>query len=845
MTALIIIALASLLVLLGLYCWGRSLPVAWAWDPNSHDKMTSYALDLLEQEKNQPLLGWLLSLSRGSGDARFFRHAIESQIRRGSVEEDMNSFLLDRSLFTGYSLGPLQIFKGGTDTLEGANGGYHFLNPQKTGAVQGLNDPPFFVFLIGRVASGCSSPMPSAIDRAFSSRAVEEDTGWSGYLTSTKPWHLDNEIRNYSLGDATYYVQQSYAHLGFYAIGRVCHLLQDMTVPAHVRNDAHPGGMYQDIGYDPSDPLEMYADGKDKPVGGFPETPHKWAFDPFRVYASKDEVIFKDAKPIWTAYYSRYPAPRQRLFMNLANITYHRQYSYNTIPGNANSHEPESPETYPLARSGKIDWEKCQPSTDALYELLGLFLQDAQVIFPEPAAPTSPFSAPPVPAATSPAKNPAQIVAALGAQIKTVTFRENWDCKIIIGICPKYNFPAQSLREMLNQVKQLYALVKAKLKSFENPSGPYASPQMSLTFLETVAGFAKRYERLNLDLLKKIADGPLVAPPGGADYDNTTTEIMRKWLEAHTNPQDLFDAFNVSTPSVNAWFHVRDKTLNGPCCLTEKIIEKQWIESQAHGVAFTAMLLASWFEQQFIGGGFPGLEVWLNQDPGDPLARPQVKPTADPAKGSQYFAAKKTACLGIINRIPVPLEMVMEIELVEDEEFTDPDLLETGVELELVWDLFRARNLESAGFWKEFPKTSDHFLSNDLKAYLAQGSASKGSWQPQDLDVVTLGGTEGGAKKLNVPLGELEPFNLLTLCKYPLARGRWSPKDTEMGGITREDEQNPELFQPLGVSQTGQMQNQLISAAILRMIPRVKGEAKPSQTSTSSEAGPDDQEQQP
>ena len=156
---------------------------------------------------------------------------------------------------------------------------------------------------------------------------------------------------------------------------------------------------------------------------------------------------------------------------------------------------------------------------------------------------------------------------------------------------------------------------------------------------------------------------------------------------------------------------LNESIVNGPCCLTEKIIEKQWFESQAHGVAFTAMLLSSWFEQQVTGNRFPGLEVWLNQDPGDPLVRPQVQPTGDPAKGSGNFAAKKPACLGMINRLPVPLEMVMEIELVEDEEYTDPDLLGDGVELELVWDLLRAQNLESAGFWKEFPKTNDHFLA--------------------------------------------------------------------------------------------------------------------------------------
>jgi hypothetical protein len=217
-------------------------------------------------------------------------------------------------------------------------------------------------------------------------------------------------------------------------------------------------------------------------------------------------------------------------------------------------------------------------------------------------------------------------------------------------------------------------------------------------------------------------------------------------------------------------------------------------------------------------------------------------------KGTQSFKAVKTATIGLASLLPLPLEMVMEIELVEDKDFTDQDLLETGVELDLSWGRLRSRHLESESFWKEFHSINDHFLLKDLKTYLAAGSAQSPGWYPQEIDAVTLGGKEEGAAgpmKTTVPLGDIEPCNLYTLCKYPLPRGLWSPGQTEMGGITREDEQNSEIFQPVAVSKTDQMQNLRASAAFLRIIPRVKGEAKPTQASAPPGTGPASQEQQP
>ena len=847
MTALLITVLAGLLLLLALGRWARTLPLARAWDPNSHDKMTLYALDLLARQANPTLLGWVLARSRGPGSASFFKHAIESQVRRGSVEEDMNSFLLERIFFTGFSLGPCQILKGGTDTLEGANGGYHFLNPQKTGAVQGLSDPPFFAWLIGKWGSGCSAPMPSAIDRAFSSRDAVEDTGWSGYVTSTKPWHLDTELRNYSVGDAAYYFQWGYSHLGFYAIGRICHLLQDMTVPAHVRNDAHPGGMFQDIGYDPSDPLEVYADAKDVPVGGFTGDSHKWAFDPFRVYPSEGQEIYDAAHPHWEAHWPRYPAPQQRLFMNLANLTYPHHYSYNTIPGNGNSHDPENPESRPLVRAGKIDWDKCRPSTDALFELFLLFLQEAQVIFPAPSSP--PDQSPQSRAAFAQAQAQAETVAALAAQINTVTFRETkngeaWAYRSVIGICPKYHFTAAALKEMLNLVDRLYPPIKAQRDGFQQITSPYALQSVPLSRIEAVGGFANRYERLALDLLKKTAENPPAVPGVGSDDDPATGEIMRQWLEAHPSPQDLFTAFNVITPSVKAVLLIPDKTLNGPCCLTEELIDKQWKTTQPTGVAFTAILLASWFERQFTGER-AALDVWLNKDPGDSQARPELSPIAGPAPGDQVFKAVKTATIGLASRMPVPMEMAMEIQVVADEEFTDKEVLEKGLELDLSWGRLRPTDLVSVAKVEEFPTEMsaetirldpvgqsgpEHYLIRDLKAYVAKDQAASLAWVRQDLASVSLGGKEAGGGdgdvKQTVPLAEAEPFNLPVLFKLPLPKGIWSPGLTDMGGITRDLEQNPLFFPSVEVSKDDQLKNRAIAAAFLRLVPRIKGEAK-------------------
>ncbi len=99
--------------------------------------------------------------------------------------------------------------------------------------------------------------------------AIEEDTplrwfnhfydpiynqGFNGSFDSAKKWATDIDGQtSYSQGnqtwqEANYQFQKGDKEKAFVALGHVLHLLEDMTVPAHTRDDAHPEG----------DPYEMW-----------------------------------------------------------------------------------------------------------------------------------------------------------------------------------------------------------------------------------------------------------------------------------------------------------------------------------------------------------------------------------------------------------------------------------------------------------------------------------------------------------------------------------------------------------------------------------------------------------
>lgn len=810
--------------------WLKRIPTAQAWDPNSHDKMTLFALNLLAQEETKTLLGWVIHLSRQDPVGQYFQHCIESQVRRGSVEEDMNSYLLTRHTYTVL----------GKDTLEGANGGYHFFNPKRAEG-PGLTDPTFFLTLLGRAASGCVSPMPSAVERAFlSSVSTLIDGGWEGWLrdkfwrSPTTNWHLDNEYRNYSVGNAMAYYRNGYSHLGFYAIGRVAHLLQDMAVPAHVRDDAHPGGAVEAAGFDPSDPMEQYADMQDKPVSESEYHLHKWSFDPERVYDSSQSPVFAVGQGIWLNNRKTFTAPSPELFHHLSNTTHENHYSYNTIPGNANSHDPNQTAVRPLPRTGPVDWEKCCPSSDGLAEIFRHLLTEAQTICLEFAKDIKNLANPSDwdrPMADKYQAIMARIPA-LSDPFKSIKPRTG-PYQSIVGLAPHYHFPSEVLPPLIAGLNGLYPEIKS------------IGPELGSTAHQLAQSFVRRYELLNLPGLLTACQDAICRRPPIADRDYCTEDIIRHWIESFPDPQVLSTVFDVRVKPWSSLF--QEIKNNGPCCLDEDLIRDQWLRTQPYGLGFTAILLATWFARQFEPGGDPGLVTWQSKDAGDAQTKPDLEPLPDTVN-CQALSADKAATIGVAHRLPLAMDLDVEITLLE--EGSDPEVWEEGVELEITWGRRRSeRFIKLLGFdtpenmFYTGPGTAggtvdpgighewfkrDHYNAQKLRSYVMLDGREGLTWLVQNLGRPVLqgkAGHENSATSLTVNPPAADPYNLENLLRLPLPRGIWSQPYTEMGGLASDQEANPEWFSPLELMSNDSAARDRICAAFLRLAPRTPSPA--------------------
>ena len=820
MLTLIAAFLISSVLLRRFLRWCRAVPEAHAWDPNSHEKMASYALDLLADPTTDPkttLLGWALQVSRTR--ATDFRSSLELQIRRGSIEEDMNSYMLPRFIFTW----------GKVDGLEGANGGYHFFNPKRPTMEAGLTDPTWLLWLVGTELSHCKTPMPSAVQRAYAPPGMAPDQGWF-----STPWHLDTESRNYSVGDAVNYGRLGYPHLASYAIGRVCHLLQDMTVPAHVRDDAHPGSIFQNYGFDPSDPLEVYADPQDKAAE--PGSGHRWSFDPGRSYAL-DIEIYPGAQSKWQEKRDQYGGIGESLFKDLALDTYNTHYSYNTIPGNGNSHNPDNTATapwlgegsagntgalrllygagmtpYPLDRA--LHWTKCAPSSDGVYGVLLRFFYDAEKICIERAMALGLSAEVELLRTTERATAPGQDLATGSPEVESLRrledsvrvlrqvllpvqrqklfadidakddrFRTDQEGNII-GICPQFGLDTARLRAALPPILEICRHSEVAVQDSDR----------SIAYLT-------RFNQLHLPLLAEHAglekkDGAWALGPDPGDIN----AILTGWIDGHPAPAELAAAFSSDDPFYRlGGTGAPEANLNGPYCLTRQIIEDQWKECQTRAVAYTAILLSNWFEtlyadppdragMVFNQPGKLALGLWLNQDAGDDETTPAVSSSApvNPVPAGWEpdplgVTAQKAATLGLSNGLPVPIDLTIEIELIEDG--TDEDLWESGVDLKLCWEHLRCTTPRpDAG--KSIFDVPDGARDTPPPVSGETAQLPVSGWER--LGTFRLGGENPVSYKIT--LADASPNNLEALARVKLPPGTWSPSDTHMGGITREDE---------------------------------------------------------
>lgn len=746
--------------------WVWGIPRAYAWDPNSHDKMTTYSLALLESSEPKSLFGWVLGKAKQAKYSS--KQYIEDQIRRGSIEEDMNSYILINSSTLG---------------LDGTNGSYHFYNPIDG---EGLSDSDNLTNIAATVTY-CDTVMPSALQRAAS---LDESLDKGFYFSQGEEnmsWHFDRELRNYTVVDGVRYFVRGYQHLGFYAIGRIVHLLQDMAVPAHVRNDSHSGKAG-----DPKDPLEQFADEADG-------NKKDWTFSAERVYSPAGKNVFNKAREIWNAERHGYYNQTAGLFKSLSGWTYENFYSVNTIPGNYDSHNPEKVRERPFL--AQKDLGKCHPATFQLALLLNSFGKgvDANVsqILPQC------FST----------RRSDEILAHVTVlkECKTRSNRciINEDCNDF-SISEKRHTCEQcviDVQSIVHSIKAITNEMDAMLATYEG----YATGQIPTVALDSrmVEGFRLQGEMIPRVCRQVLTDygnynlAALVNGVGSGIVDSNTA--LEHWIESFPSQQAIIDVLR-NLEIIGITYNVRP---NAPYCLNYELIHHQWITAQPQAVAFGAYLLANWFEWQYnprrTTGSVLGVGLWLNENAKegeDPILHAVQKITMD---NSVPLKGKETVTLGVANHLPCPMDMVVEIELVEEDDF----LKEHGVEIALNWGRL----------------SPDWGQVADGEFLMAEGAAlpKKKVWTGEvvqeqvgmvvgeAITKVVLSGS-GGRQQVKILLEQTEPYNLGLLKGFPI------PKEgSNDGGITRTEETAGILQYTLNATPGEREGRDEINTSLLRM----------------------------
>ena len=706
--------------------WLSRLPAAFAWDPNSHDKMATYSLDLLEQSETKSLLGWVLTQDKQDRCKKY----IHDQIRRGSIDEDMNSSV--------------------AYLVDGANGAYHFYNPKTQ---KGLDDSDYVTWIAAKLTSS-EVPAPSAFVRATSLDETIDQGEFTedrtivtrGGIVVHRPggsWHFDNELRNYTIVDAMRYFLRGYHHLGFYAIGRCIHLLQDMAVPSHVRNDSHSG-----MGGDAKDPLEQFSAEADQNKGD-------WTFSDNRVYASAGTSIFSAAQAIWRSERSGHYRQTANLFNSLAHWTYDTFYSYNTIPGNRDSHDPDT-NINPYQQA--LDRNKCHVSVFQFAQFFRKWGEYCRRCIG--GIPPECFSA--LPGMVEAHVNNLTNCRTVSNACKMVESASNDERQ---RTCEQCVIDIQSISKSIEAVSIQMNVMISELESYRGGTIPmeaqnpvkrdyYAMQGNNLKVV--INSFHQEYDRINADDLIHAAKG-----------SNDCAAVLQKWLDSFPDQQQAAALF------------ADEGSVHAPYCLNYAIIHDQWARTEARAVAFGSYLLANWFEWLYNplrkAGSNPGIGLWLNENAKSgeaPVLRSLQKIDVGT---SEPIRANYAATLGLANHLPCHLDMAVEITLKEEDDF----LTENGVELVLSWGRLSPD-------WQQIEESP---------SFIAEGSAVprkkvwseeqvKGSADGNAVTKVVLSGPDG-SKQVKIMLEGTEPYNLGLLSGFPLPPAGGVSRSAERDGILK------------------------------------------------------------
>jgi hypothetical protein len=657
----------------------RKIPEAYAWNPDSHDKITSYSLALLKNDK-KTLLGWVLN----EADERSYRKEhLFQQLRRGSVDEDMSSDVfsgieklnswfesvvnvltaLQATRPIGYVLlcaraaGKYHLKARDPDQfVEGTNGGYHFYNPASG---VGLSEKTFVAEILQKLADCVTRPMPTAVTRAM-------DPNFQNIKGN--PWCFDLEKRNYTLPDADDYFSRGYYHLSFYSTGRVLHLLQDMSVPAHVRDDSHFG-----IGMDFSEPLEYYADLLDYVArgghGGLRgKNEERWRYEATGEYnVSVQASHLSDATELFPSVFSEYKtASFENFFRGLARKTHDGQYSAGTIPGNADSHDPDNTDVVPWIPLYPPDFSKCQPNVGSLVDVLRFCQTSVKSVVTymnatpglsgriDPAAPEK-CTLPDHP-------SPSDIISFI-------------DC-----LTPLVNaLPVDVLNPDKRDIWNEGPEPTVRSGSFDIPK----SDRRNFYLMST--NVRERWDPL-IQLQKLLSSNSQLS----------VKNAMKEWITNYQDRKKLSAVFN--------GFH-------GPCCIVNNnekpldkenyrireedcspVLEKQYVTTEVDAIAFSAAFLAKWFESQYSPEKKRGLGIWISSDtsmkshvmdPDEVLGNHILEQNDDYAWPND----KSVGNVGIVNHIPVDLDILVELSI-EDMSEEDSDAFPEGIRIKAAYGHF-------------------------------------------------------------------------------------------------------------------------------------------------------------
>ena len=566
--------------------------------------------------------------------------------------------------------------------------------------------------------------MPHAIDRATSPATRGLDEGFH-----THAWHLDSEGRNYTLDDAIRYYLRGEFSGAFYSVGRVAHLLQDMGVPAHVRNDSHLG-----LAGDPSDPLEQLIELGDGVKG-------KWNFNKHRTFGHTG--IYTEAIGLSGRLLDLMYTPVETLFYNFAHMTYMGNYSYNTIPGNGNAHHPDE-ENFKIFKKSDVNdsefWNKCVVNEQLLWKKIKDLADDAAYRIQQAGYCISQVKeSVKEELLTNPERK--DLFYAFRSSFQTLRFETENILKEIDNIYGLQMNSISNFRSVINKEILIYDKMNTFCNNYANYDLPGKQPGKN-EISDVMRSFMLKIDQLNISQFRTFAE-----------TSESVYSAARSWINSFQNEDVLIDFY---------------KGENGPCCLSQDLLEKQSRATEPQAVVFTAALMAQWFERLFKPSTGAGLGVWLNSNPGEAKQTSGLTPggyldaspvgsSGDPTNsddsspkielkvlqrfdsGSKSASASKTATIGLANHLPVPIGVTIEIELVQ--EGTDHDLWESGVE-------FLVKEIEV------IPEKGTVSSSPAGKTF---GGTSTRTNQ-QDKDTIKLSKNN---KQSTITIGELYPFSAM------------------------------------------------------------------------------------